>query len=583
MLNQYQGGSYLFGATDPKDVLTSEDLSDEHRMIGETVTRFVAEKILPRMDEIEEKKAGLMRELIAESAELGLLGADVAEEYGGIQSGIVCSTVIAEKIGCSGSFSLGSGVCVGIGALPIVYFGNKDQKSRYLPDIVSAKKIPAYALTESDAGSDAMSIKTKAVLSEDGKHFILSGSKCFISNAGIADLFIVYAKIDGEQFSAFIVDVTESVSTGPEEHKMGIRGSSTCMVYFDKVKVPVENLLHLPGKGHHVAFNILNFGRHHISGNALGVMKYALDLAAAYANERKQFKTPIAKFGMIKEKLAEMAASIYAAESVVYRNGGMLEARVESLNLSGDNAGQILAKGIEDYAIECSLEKVFVTEVEAYVVDEAVQIHGGYGFIADYPVERLYRDARVHRIFEGTNEINRTLVVTTLLRRADADVLPLPKSIEAVMARVKSGDMPARHDEGDLVQGFKDVFCYTLGLAHQRYGEALTKEQETLGCLADIAIYAYAGESVWVRTQKAVAAGGQNLSHKQNMTTLFIHTAAEQVALAAREVVASLASGEEMVAMFAGLANLLRYERINIFVLRRNIAAVISQAGKYVC
>jgi alkylation response protein AidB-like acyl-CoA dehydrogenase len=577
-----KGGSYLLGTTDPENIFTPEVCNDEHRMIAETVTRFVAERIFPRINEIESKKEGLMRELLSEAAELGLLGADIPEEFGGIQSDIICSTVIAEKLGATGSFATGQGVTCSIGNLPIVYFGNRDQKSRYLPSIASAKKITAYALTEPGSGSDALSIKTKAVLSEDGKHYIMNGSKTFISNAGIADIFIVYAKIDGELFSAFIVDGdAEGVSTGEEEKKMGLKGSSTRSVFLDNVKVPVENLLFEPGKGHLVAFNILNFGRHHVSANALGASKYSLDLSTSYANERKQFKVPIAQFGMMKEKLAEMATRIYVAESIIYRNGGLLENKIESLDLTGPDAGQNFVKGIEEYAIECSLEKVFVTEMEAYVVDEGVQIHGGYGFIADYPVERLYRDARIHRIFEGTNEINRNLIVTTLLRRAAKSDFPLMGMIKELRAKIAAGDIPVRQTLGDKVQAIKDVFFLMLGIVDDKYGEAVLKQQETLGRLADIAIQAYASESAWLRTQKAVAAG-QNAAHKTRMVNSFIHSALEKAFMASREVMFSLAGGSELTKIQNDLAKLLQYEPIDQFSLRREIAATISEAGKYV-
>lgn len=577
-----KGGSYLIGATDPKNVFTPEDFEDEHRIIADTVSQFLAEKIFPRMDEMDAKKEGLMREFLVEAGELGLLGADIPEQHGGTETDEICSTIIAEKVGAAGSFAIAHGGHCGIGNLPIVYFGNEAQKSAYLPAIATAEKISAYALTEPGSGSDALSAKTRAVLSPDGKHYILNGGKTFISNAGMADIFIVYAKIDGEKFSAFIVDGhAEGLTTGAEESKMGLKGSSTRSVYFDNVKVPVENLLFEAGKGHVVAFNILNIGRHKVAANAVGAAKYALDQAAAYANERKQFKMPIAQFGMIKEKLAEMATRIYAAESAVYRTGGLLTEMMHSLDRSGPDGGQVTAKGIEEYAVECSLEKVFASEVESYVVDEGVQIHGGYGFIAEYPIERLYRDARIRRIFEGTNEINRNLIPTTLIRRAAKGGFPLMAAIKELKIYI-SGGVPVRENPGDLVQAVKDVFMFVLGSAHERYGDEILKQQEVLGRLADLAIYAYVTESSWLRAQKTGVVNGQNAKHKNNMATAFIYSSIEKVTLAAREIIATLATGSELVKMQADLDQLVKYTPIDIISLRRKIAGAISAAGKYV-
>lgn len=398
----------------------------------------------------------------------------------------------------------------------------------------------------------------------------------------MADIFIVYAKIDGEKFSAFIVDGhAEGLTTGAEENKMGLKGSSTRSVFFDNVKVPVENLLYKAGKGHVVAFNILNIGRHKVAANAVGAAKYALDQSAAYANERKQFKVPIAQFGLIKEKLAEMAIRTYAAERAVYRTGGMLMDMMRSLDRSGPDGGQVTAKGIEEYALECSLEKVFASEVEAYVVDEGVQIHGGYGFIAEYPIERLYRDARIRRIFEGTNEINRSLIPTTLIRRAAKGGFPLMEAVKELKIYLAGGVAP-RENLGALVQAMKEVFMFILGESHERYGDELLKQQEILGRLADLAIVAYVAESSWLRAQKASAANGQNAKHKTNLATAFIYNAVEQAAHAAREVIATLASGSELVKMQADLDSLLNYTPIDIITLRRKIAGAISAAGKYV-
>ncbi|SHO44112.1 acyl-CoA dehydrogenase family protein [Desulfopila aestuarii] len=577
-----KGGGYLLGSTDPKNIFTPEDFNDEHRMIAETLSRFLEERIFPRMEEMDAKQEGLMREFLVEAGELGLLGADIPEEYGGSEIDEIFSTIIAEKLGATGAFAIGHGGHCGIGNLPIVYFGNEDQKSRYLPNIATAEKISAYALTEPGSGSDALSAKTKAVLSPDGKHYILNGDKTFISNAGIADMFIVYAKIDGEKFSAFIVDAhTDGLTTGAEEKKMGLKGSSTRSVFFDNVKVPVENLLYKPGKGHVVAFNILNIGRHKAAANSVGAAKYALDLSATYANERKQFKVPIAQFGMIKEKLAEMATRIYAAESTVYRTGGLLTEMINTLDPSGPDGYKVIAEGIEEYAVECSLEKVFATEMEAFVVDEGVQIHGGYGYIAEYPIERLYRDARIRRIFEGTNEINRIIIPTTLFRRAARGGFPLKDAMKELKVYL-NGETVARENPGDVVQAIKDVFLFVMGVSYERYGDEILKQQEILGRLADLAIQAYTTESTWLRTQKTAAANGQNAKLKTNMATAFIYTTVEKTSLAAREIIATLVTGSELVNMQSDLNKLLNYTPIDIISLRQKIAGAISAAGKYV-
>lgn len=577
-----KGGSFLFGATAPRDIFTPEDFDDEHKLIAETVTHFLAENVFSRMEEIDAKKEGLMRELLVEAGKLGLLGADIPEQYDGTETDEICTTIIAEKVGATGSFAIAHGGHTGIGNLPIVYFGNEAQKAAYLPSIVSADKVSAYALTEPGSGSDALSATSRAVLSADGKHYILNGSKTFISNAGMADIFIVYAKIDGDKFSAFIVDGhSEGLTTGAEEHKMGLKGSSTRSVFFDNVNVPVENLLYEPGKGHVVAFNILNIGRHKIAANAVGAAKLALDESARYANERKQFKVPIARFGLIKEKLAEMAIRTFAAESAVYRTGGLLNDMMHSLDRSGPDGGRITAKGIEEYALECSMEKVFASEAEAFVVDEGVQIHGGYGYIAEYPIERLYRDARVRRIFEGTNEINRNLIATTLIRRAAKGAIPLPDAVRLVRSQLSVG-FPLRKNAGDLVQAVKDVFMFIFGIATDTFGDELLKQQEILGRLADMALFAYAMESAWCRAQKAVMNGQSGAKHKENMANAFIYTTVEKVISAAKESLANLAAGDELVEMQTNLAMLLQYTPVDTIALRREIAGKISEAGKYV-
>lgn len=577
-----KGGSFLFDSVSPGDIFTPEDFNDEHKLIAETLTQFLTEHIFSQMEEIDAKKEGLMRELLVEAGKLGLLGADIPERYDGIETDEICTTIIAEKVGATGSFAIAHGGHTGIGNLPIVYFGNEEQKAAYLPSLVTADKVSAYALTEPGSGSDALSATTTAVMSDDGKHYILNGGKTFISNAGMADIFIVYAKINGEQFSAFIVDGgSEGLTTGAEEKKMGLKGSSTRSVFFDNVKVPVENLLYEPGKGHVVAFNILNIGRHKIAANAVGAAKLALGESIQYANERKQFKMPIAKFGLIKEKLAEMAIGTYAAESAVYRTAGLLDNMLHSIDRSGPDGGQLTAKGIEEYAIECSMEKVFSSEIEAMVVDEGVQIHGGYGYIAEYQIERLYRDARVRRIFEGTNEINRNIISTALLRRSAKGTISLVDAVKKVRSKLLDG-CPEREDAADLVQAVKDMFFFIMGNAIDTFGDDLAQQQEVLGRLSDMALTAYAMESGLLRAQKGADKGQTISMHRANMANAFIYTTVEKVFLTAKEALANLLTGDEFAETQKNLTALLQYKPIDTIALRREIAETVSDAGKYI-
>lgn len=582
-MNFPKGGSFLLSPTDPQDIFTPEDFTEEHRMIAKMVDDFVTNKVLANMEDLEAKKEGLIRELLEAAGKLGLLGADIPEEYDGMELDKISSTLIAEGMGRSGSFAMTQGGQTGISSLPIVFFGNAEQKKKYLPGIVSAEKIGAYALTEPGAGSDALAAKTKAVLSIDGQFYVLNGSKQFITTAGMADFFIVYAKIDGEKFTAFIVDGNaDGLSTGAEEKKMGIKGSSTRTVVFEDVKVPVGNLLFEIGRGHVVAFNVLNMGRYKLAANSVGNAKFALEIAATYANERKQFNTSIANFGLIKEKLAEMAIRTYAIESMVYRTGGLLENILHSMEISGADGGQVAAKGIEEYALECSINKVFATEALAYVVDEGVQIHGGYGFISEYPIERLYRDARIYRIFEGTNEINRILIPTTILRRLAKGDLDVKQALEKLKEQLNAGVI-TREGTGDLVQAAKDIFLYIFGAGLDKYGDSLLKQQELLGRLADLAMGAFAVESVWLRAQKALAKQGDTRSKLINcLTEAFIYSQLGKLELIAKESIAALADGETLQALDIDFKKLVVYTPRNVIALRQEIAAAVSEAGKYV-
>ena len=583
MSNLPKGGSFLFGQTNLQDIFTPEDFTLEHKMIYRTTVGFVTDRVLSQMDELEAKEEGLIRELLQEAGELGLNGADISEEYGGMEMDKISTTIIAECMGRSGSFAMTQGGQTGIGSMPIVMFGTHEQKQKYLPGIVTGQKVGAYALTEPGAGSDALSAKTRADLSPDGRYYILNGTKQFITNSAMADIFIVYAKIDGDKFTAFIVDGdSEGLSTGAEEKKMGIKGSSTRSVIFEDVKVPVENLLFEIGRGHVVAFNILNLGRYKLAANSVGNAKFALELAATYANERKQFGTPIANFGLIKEKLAEMAIKIYVTESMLYRTGGLLENMMDSLDTSGEDGGQVAAKGIEEYALECSMNKIFATEALAYAVDEGVQIHGGYGFSSEYTIERLYRDARIYRIFEGTNEINRVLIPTTMLRRAAKGDFPLQEAIEKLKSEI-AGESLVREGEAGLVQAAKDIFLLTMGAGLEKYGKDLPKHQEILGRLADLAIRAFAVESAWLRAQKAVSnGGGTKAKIKQSMAMAYINSTVGLLEYSAKETLTALAEGEELANLLKNLHKLTQYTIRNTIALRQEIAAVISEDGKYV-
>lgn len=583
MNNLPTGGSFLFGQTNPQDIFTPEDFTLEHKMIYRMTTGFVTDIVLAQMDELEAKKEGLIRELLEAAGELGLNGADISEEYGGMEMDKISTTIIAECMGRSGSFAMTQGGQTGIGSMPIVMFGTHEQKKKYLPGIVTGEKVGAYALTEPGAGSDALSAKTRADLSPDGKYYTLNGTKQFITNSAMADIFIVYAKIDGDKFTAFIVDGdSEGLSTGAEEHKMGIKGSSTRSVIFEDVKVPVENLLFEIGRGHVVAFNILNLGRYKLAANSLGNAKFALELSATYANERKQFGSPIANFGLIKEKLAEMAIKIYVMESMVYRTGGLLEDMMHSLDTSGADGGQVAAKGIEEYALECSMNKVFATEALGYVVDEGVQIHGGYGFSSEYTIERLYRDARIYRIFEGTNEINRVLIPTTLMRRAAKGDLPLEEAIAKLKEEIAGGSL-VREGEAGLVQAAKDIFLLTIGAGLAKYGKDLPKHQEISGRLADLAIRTFAVESAWLRSQKAVANEGEAKAKlKQSMALAYINSTVGLLEYTSKEALTALAEGEELANHLENLRKLTQYMIRNTVALRQEIAAAISENGKYV-
>lgn len=583
-----KGGGFLLERPAPEEIFTPEDINEEQKMIAKTTEDFVKEQVWPVLEEIENHNFDHTVRLLKQAGELGLLGADVPEEYGGFGLDKITSTLITEKISLGRSFGLSHGAHVGIGSLPIVFFGNEEQKKKYLPALATGEKIAAYALTEPGSGSDALGAKTTAKLSEDGKYYLLTGEKQWITNSGFADVFVVYAKIDGEKFTAFIVERDfPGVSVGPEEKKMGIKGSSTRTLILDEARVPVENVLGEPGRGHVIAFNILNIGRFKLAAGCLGSAKRAIEISAKYAKERKQFKVPIAKFGLIREKLATMAAKTYALESMVYRTGGYFE---ENLSQVEGAQGADVAKAIAEYALECSINKVFGSEVLDYVVDEGVQIHGGYGFMQEYEIENMYRDSRINRIFEGTNEINRLLIPATLMRKAMKGELPLIQAAQelqeelmTMMPMLPEEEPALLEEEANLIENAKKIFLMSAGLAVEKYQMELEKQQEILRDIADIAIEVYAMESAWLRAKKALDKEGEEKARiKADLTRAYVYEAFPRIEQRARHILSAMEEGDVLRTQLSVLKKLTRYTPINEVALKRSIAKQVLEADGYV-
>ncbi|MGM0875434.1 MAG: acyl-CoA dehydrogenase family protein [Bacillota bacterium] len=583
-----KGGSFLIEDISYDRIFTPEDFTDEHKMIAKTTEDFVVNEVLPHLEDIENHQFDKSVKLLKQAGELGLLGADVPEEYGGFGLDKISSALITEKISRGGSFSLSFGAHVGIGSLPIVLFGNEEQKQKYLPGLASGEKLAAYALTEPNSGSDALGARTTAKLNAEGTHYVLNGEKQWITNSGFADVFVVYAKVDGEHFSAFIVEKEYSgVSTGPEEKKMGIKGSSTRTLILEDALVPKENLLGELGKGHIIAFNILNIGRYKLAVGTIGGSKRIIDVSVKYANQRQQFKTPISRFSLIQEKLANMAAKTYAMESSVYRTVGLFEDRMSRLTDEEVKDGKEVAASIAEYAIECSLNKVFGSETLDYVVDEGVQIHGGYGFMAEYEVERVYRDSRINRIFEGTNEINRLLVPGTYLRKAMKGELPLFQKAQSLQEELMML-MPEEVGEGTLEQekyllkNAKKIGVLIAGLAAQKYGKELQKEQEILVNIADIVSNVYAMESAILRTEKAIAKKGEE-KNKQKLlyTQVYCQEAFNEIEAHAKESLIAIESGDSLRMMMSALRKFTRHTPINVIGKKREIAAALIDKNAY--
>ena len=547
-----KGGSFLIEEQTPESIFTPGDFNEEHRMIADTTRQFMDAEVLPRIPELENKDWKLARELVKHAADLGLVGANIPEEYGGLGLDQTSGAIIAENIGRSASFATTLGAQSGIGLLPIVYFGTEAAKQKYLPSIAAGDLITAYALTEAGSGSDAMAAKATAKLSDDGTHYILNGEKMFITNGGFADIFVVFAKVDGDKFSAFIVERQEGCKSGAEEHKMGIKGSSTTPLILADAKTPVENLLGEIGKGHKIAFNILNIGRFKLGAMCLGGMKLAMHESVRYANERQQFGKSISSFGAIKSKLGEMAIRTWVGEAMIYRTLGMIEEGLGAVADSKDMDARL--KAIEEYAAECSIIKVALSEYCDYVTDEMVQIYGGYGYSADYPAERAYRDTRINRIFEGTNEINRMLIPGRLMKAALSGRLALLPAAQALMDEILSPSMASFDlDDGllateqKLAQNAKKVALMTLGTAAQKYMLGLSDQQEILMSVADIIMDTYAMESAILRTRKMAASQSEEaMARYVDMTRVFCNDAIERIEADAKNTLAAMAEGDEL-------------------------------------
>jgi butyryl-CoA dehydrogenase len=588
------GGSFLLEERQTADVFTPEDFSEQHQMIGQTAEEFAVNEILPQAEKIEHKDYAVSRDLLKKAGDLGLSGVEIPESYGGLEMDKVTAAIIADHIAKYAGFATTWGAHSGIGLLPIVYFGTEEQKKKYLPRLAAGEIVGAYALSEATSGSDALNCRARAVLSPDGKHYILNGEKMWITNAGFADLFTVFAKIDGEKFSAFLVERTfPGFSVGAEEHKMGIRGSSTCPIILNDCKVPVENLLGDIGKGHVIAFNILNVGRFKLGAMCVGGARVSLESAVAYAKQRKAFGKTIGDFGLVREKIANMATLIYVGESLVYRTVGMMDALLSEIDPASPDAAKERRKAIEEYAVECSILKVWGSEMIDYVVDETVQIYAGYGFVEEYPAERAYRDARINRIFEGTNEINRLIITGFLLKRAMSGQLPLMPAIKKLMDEVLSGPSLGDEIEGPLaeerklVAQAKKLGLFVSGAATQKYMQTIQDQQEVMGAIADMTIEIYAMESAVLRAQKMVEGVS---SSKQGeaaaalpiaMTRVYLTQALEKVEAAAKKVMADVAEGDMLRTQLAIVRRLSKHEPFNTIALRQQIAQKTIERGKY--
>src|SRR5215472_2111975 len=583
-----KGGSFLLESPAPQDVFTPADLTDDQKLIGQTAEEFVVKEVLPLVKDLEAKKTRLMPELVKKAAELGLMSGGTPEEYGGAGLDKVATTVLTEKISVYGGFAVTHGAHAGIGTLPIVYFGSEEQKKKYLPKLASGEMIGAYALSEPQAGSDAQNSLTRAELNPEGTHYLLNGQKMWITNGGFADLFIIFAKVEGEKLTAFIVERKfPGCKPGNEEHKMGIHGSSTTPIFLENCRVPRENVLHEIGRGHIVAFNVLNSGRFTLGASCVGGSKHVLMSASKYSKERKAFGKQIGEFGLMKEKLAEMAVQIFAVESMIYRSAGSMEAAMHAAAGSG-NKTQNTMKVLEEYAIESSIAKVYGSEMLDFVVDEAVQMFGGYGFHEDYPVCRAYRDSRINRIFEGTNEINRMLIIQMLMKRAMSGQLALIPAAMKLADEILAGPSFEETPEGVLAEevrviaNAKKMFLQSAGGAVQKFREKLAEEQELIAALANMVMEIYGMESSLLRAQKAADAKGEaSASVLIDAARVFIADAAERVDHESKRAIAAVHEGDMLLTQLAVLKRFGKRPAVDTIALRRRIAAAVQAQDRY--
>jgi alkylation response protein AidB-like acyl-CoA dehydrogenase len=588
----HRGGEFLTSSIDAEDIFTPADLNDDQRLIGRTAEEFVAKEVVPNIPDLEKHKEGLMASLVRKAGEIGVLGAGIPEEHGGAALDKVSATILSEKFGVYASFTTAFGAHTGIGTVPIVYFGTEEQKKKYLPKIATGEWLACYALSEPQAGSDALAARTRAVLSPDGKSWILNGQKMWITSGGFSDVYTVFAKVDGEKFSAFIVERgTPGFSVGAEENKMGIRGSSTVPLFFENAVIPKENLLYEIGRGHIVAFNTLNAGRFALGAYCLGGCKLMIGVSSKYAKERTAFGKSISEFGLIKAKIGEMAVRTYALESMIFRTAGAMEASASAS--ASANAGTATDKvkesmeALEEYAVESSISKVVGSETIDYVVDEAVQIFGGYGFHEDYPVARAYRDSRINRIFEGTNEINRLVIIQMLLKRAMAGSLPLipaamklGEELVAGTSFEESAGGEWAEEERSLAQS-KKIFLLAAGTAVQKFRDRLTDQQEIVGSLSNIVMDVYAIESSLRRAQKAASAGSQVAGLMADAARVFIYDALDRVEKNARTALAATEEGDTLTTQLAALRRFAKHPPVDTIALRRRLADAVLAQDRY--
>ena len=584
-----KGGAWLIEETDSSTVFTPEKLTEEHVLIRQTASEFISGEVIPANDRLEQKDWTLQRELVKKCGSLGLFGTNIPEEYGGVDLDKISTLVVSEEIAVHGSFAATFGAQANLTILPIYMFGTEDQKQKYLPGLVSGELVGSYCLSESGAGSDALSAKTRAMKQPDGS-YVITGEKMWITNGGFADIYIVFAKVDGEHFTAFIVERKwPGVSSGKEEHKLGLHASSTTPIILQDVKVPADAVLGEVGKGHKVAFNVLNFGRFKLGAMCSGGAKRTIQEAVKYAAARKQFGVPIATFGAIRHKLGEMTARQYALESMMYRTAGLIDQRIAGAPDKKPGDGTPMLQALEEFAVEASIAKVLGSETIDFIIDENLQIHGGNGFVHDYPAEGHYRDARVNRIFEGTNEINRLLIPGMLMKKALKGDLPLMAAAKQLQDEIMSPSMSVP-DDGDGVltaetracSAFKKVVLLVAGTAMQRYGTKIEQEQEVLSFLADILIDAYAAESAVLRARDAAARKLQNHEPHATAASIAVNEAAGRIELAARSALAAMADGDALRTQLAALRRLLKVTPVNTVAMRRTLADAAVAKGGYI-